>query len=353
MDKNIVFSVNKPLEFLYSLFAIGTRDSFYDMISSYNLKPNEHIQAFITKNKTKLSQYIQKELDYFFELSGLGYVIYKIILQNESIKEISDLIALIDAMPSEDFALLMIRSFLKKSLSSEELLSLSMKETERNDIFTAIEKVTYQDKRRKEKILDVIENSEEIKQRFVLLLKQYYEKSFGPIEAELEAELNIAKSDYEIIYEKSPKTFISHYLNIDDFSEYSKLSIHVSFFKYVGVHNYSLEQKNSTDWFILGIYTKLLFDSQKRNEIMADFFKALSDVNRIQIVKLLNERPWFGQELAEKLDLAPATISYHIGFLQQSGLVTYKKIEKRSYFSLKKDRLTNPLKAFLEQFCEK
>lgn len=352
MRANVTFSFNKPMEFMYSLFAIGTHNSFYEMISSYNLQPNEKIKNYIDKNKKNLSLYIQTELNYFFELSGLGYILYKIILGNEAISEITELIALVASMPSNDFALLMVRSFLKKNLSPEELVSLSMEETKKSEIYAAIEKASFQHKDRKKKILEAIENPEEIKQRFVLLLKQYYEKSFSFIENELEDELNIAKTNYEVLYAKNHENFISNYLNISNIIEYSKLYIHISFFKYVGVQHYSLEETNSADWFILGVYTYLLFDSRKNNEILANFFKALSDVNRIEIVKLLNERPWFGQELAEKLNLTPATISYHMGFLQNSGLITYKKIEKRSYFSLKKERLSMPLKAFLEQLAK-
>lgn len=349
MSTKITFLFNKPFEFLYSLFAIGTRDQFYKMIADYNLEPNEDIRAFINESKNNLSQYLQKELKYFFDSSGLGYILYKIILNNENIKEISELITAVENLSNNDLALLMVRSFLKESLSLEELLALSLEETGKHRILNILEKANFQHKDRKKKIVEVLENPEEIKQRLLLLLKQYYEKNFKTIEAKLEMELSLEKEKYKANYSANPENFILKYLNIDNITEYSDILVHISFFKYVGIQHYSLEEVNSSDWFILGIYTDVLFDSKKNDEDLACFFKALSDVNRIKIVKLLKCRPWFGQELAKKLNLTPATISYHMGFLQQAGLVTYEKSEKRSYFSLKDEKITKRIKEFLEE----
>lgn len=349
MDCKITFLFNKPFEFLYSLFAIGTKDHFYKMIADYNLEPNENIKNFIDENKNSLSQYLQKELKYFFDLSGLGYVLYKVILKNENITEVSELINLVENLSENDLVLLMVRSFFKKSLSLEELSSLSLDGSGKYEILNILEKASFQHEDRKKKIIEALENPEEIKQRLLLLLKQYYEKSFKIIETKLEMDLALEKAKYEANYNANPENFILNYLNINNVKEYSSISVHISFFKYVGIQHYSLEEVNSSDWFILGIYTDILFDSEKNDENLACFFKALSDANRIKIVKLLKDRPWFGLELAEKLNLTPATISYHMGFLQQVGLVTYEKSEKRSYFSLKNEKITETLKRFLDK----
>ena len=348
MDTNITFLFNKPFEFLYSLFAIGTEDNFYKMIVDYNLEPNEDIREFINTNNNNLSQYLQKELKYFFDLSGLGYVLYKVILKNENIKEVSELIAFVENLSKNDLTLLMVRSFFKKSLTLKELSELTLDKKGKHEIIDLLEKTSFQHEDRKKKIIDSLENPEEIKQRLLLLLRQYYEKSFKRIETKLEMSLSTEKAKYESTYNTDPKSFILKYLNINNSTEYSNISVHISFFKYVGIQHYSLEEVNSSDWFILGIYTDVLFDSEKNDENLAVFFKALSDANRIKIIKLLKDRPWFGLELAEKLNLTPATISYHMGFLQQAGIVTYEKSEKRSYFSLKNERVTKILQDFLK-----
>jgi len=53
--------------------------------------------------------------------------------------------------------------------------------------------------------------------------------------------------------------------------------------------------------------------------------KALGDASRLRMVALLAVRPRYGEELAEILSLAPATISHHLGRLRAAGLVTSRR----------------------------
>lgn len=50
-------------------------------------------------------------------------------------------------------------------------------------------------------------------------------------------------------------------------------------------------------------------------------FKALSDPSRLKMVGLLALRPRYGEELAEILELTPATVSHHLAKLREGGLV--------------------------------
>jgi len=50
-------------------------------------------------------------------------------------------------------------------------------------------------------------------------------------------------------------------------------------------------------------------------------FKALGDPNRLKMLGLLALRPRYGEELAEILELTPATVSHHLAKLREGGLV--------------------------------
>ncbi|HEU4963230.1 MAG TPA: helix-turn-helix domain-containing protein, partial [Bacilli bacterium] len=54
---------------------------------------------------------------------------------------------------------------------------------------------------------------------------------------------------------------------------------------------------------------------------LIDLHKSLADANRMRIVLLLAVGPLSGQELAEKLGLAPATVTHHMKPLRQVGIV--------------------------------
>jgi len=58
-----------------------------------------------------------------------------------------------------------------------------------------------------------------------------------------------------------------------------------------------------------------------------EFIKAISDKKRIKIVKALNRDTLCNSDLAELLDLTPATISYHISKLVREKIINVKKGE--------------------------
>ncbi|MCC6188914.1 MAG: metalloregulator ArsR/SmtB family transcription factor [Anaerolineales bacterium] len=54
---------------------------------------------------------------------------------------------------------------------------------------------------------------------------------------------------------------------------------------------------------------------------LLEFFKALSDGNRLKIVGLLAQESYSGEVLADMLDIKPATVSHHLSYLAHAGLV--------------------------------
>lgn len=77
----------------------------------------------------------------------------------------------------------------------------------------------------------------------------------------------------------------------------------------------------------------------------ASLYTALSDPSRLQIVRLLGERPRYGQELAAALGMSGATISHHLGALSKAGVLGVERRAHRTYFVL--DQPT--LRALLRQ----
>ncbi|MBO1308058.1 winged helix-turn-helix transcriptional regulator [Enterococcus sp. 669A] len=59
--------------------------------------------------------------------------------------------------------------------------------------------------------------------------------------------------------------------------------------------------------------------------------KAISDKTKLEILAYLKEKPSYNLELAEHLNLAPATISHHMNALLNSGFVKIEKKNKAYY----------------------
>lgn len=71
--------------------------------------------------------------------------------------------------------------------------------------------------------------------------------------------------------------------------------------------------------------------------------KALSDRSRLTIVTALLAKPQYVEELAERLDLTPATVSFHLKKLVEAGLVKGKKEQYYTVYSIKKKILNKRL----------
>lgn len=78
---------------------------------------------------------------------------------------------------------------------------------------------------------------------------------------------------------------------------------------------------------------------------LAGVFQALSDVNRIRILMMLQIRPLCVCEVTSILQLATSTVSRHLSILRDTGFVTDDKEGKWVNYSLVK----SPGKPYIDQ----
>jgi ABC-type histidine transport system ATPase subunit len=74
------------------------------------------------------------------------------------------------------------------------------------------------------------------------------------------------------------------------------------------------------------------------------FLKMLSDKRRIDIIKMLSYKPYYGYEIAAKLELTPATVNYHISLLMDADVLTFDREENKVYYTLNKEKIKELLK---------
>lgn len=77
----------------------------------------------------------------------------------------------------------------------------------------------------------------------------------------------------------------------------------------------------------------------KNTDELVNFFKALSDGNRLKIVGLLAQRSYNVEQLAAILNLSASTTSHHLARLAQAGLVEARADGHYYLYSLKVDHL--------------
>ena len=75
--------------------------------------------------------------------------------------------------------------------------------------------------------------------------------------------------------------------------------------------------------------------------LLLRFGRAVGDEMRILILALLAEaeRPLYGQEIAERLNVTPQTISHHLAILREAELIHERREKAYRYYSLDTERI--------------
>jgi len=81
-------------------------------------------------------------------------------------------------------------------------------------------------------------------------------------------------------------------------------------------------------------------------------FQALSDMNRIRILKMLEVRPLCVCEITSVLNLATSTVSKHLSLLRDADLLRDRKDGKWIYYELNKTPEEASLKDLLAVFSK-
>ena len=75
--------------------------------------------------------------------------------------------------------------------------------------------------------------------------------------------------------------------------------------------------------------------------------KTVADETRLRILRALYEKEYYVELLAERLNLSPATVSFHMKKLQQAGLVDTRREQYYTIFSLRREVFRHSLEELI------
>lgn len=84
------------------------------------------------------------------------------------------------------------------------------------------------------------------------------------------------------------------------------------------------------------------------NTNISEYFKVLSDPNRLEIVALLLQGETCGCKLIDNLPISQPTLSYHLKSLSHSGLATSVREGNQINYSIDRDKIKEMIE-FLNQ----
>jgi DNA-binding transcriptional ArsR family regulator len=191
-------------------------------------------------------------------------------------------------------------------------------------------------------IKQLLMNPEEWKPKILLTLTDFYKKHYLPIKDSLIETGTKRAAKAEILFNKDP----NHYLDTLTLGHYRDLLQHdkdtIVYVSYTGDRGLMISIKNSV--ILLGLTRETLLTSANRKLQTNMLFNTLSDMKRLEILRLLGEREWFSNELAKHFGLTAATMSYHLNKMNGAGLITFRfGDQKKLYYSLSRENLENYL----------
>jgi hypothetical protein len=298
-ENNFVFSFNRPLEFHYALITVSLKEYLYEGLKEEGITPSGELTAFVDSMKSKLSRYIKGELEYFFHMNvnfcnGIGQLIYMGFLRdNPEIMTVEDMIEHI-----EKSELNTMFSYMTKSLyyenENKSIGSVYRWDGVKNNIESMLgimKKLKFKDAETKQRLIECLENPAETKQRYILLLKQFYDKSYKAVEEEIYEKITPKIGEFIRLFEKNPSKFTLNYLKKDISVFKRQVNAHISYFRFIGSDYWTSE--DGAEFLCIGSATVEFMSEIPGKERVLTFLKAVSDKKRMEMIELLSEKPWY------------------------------------------------------------
>jgi ArsR family transcriptional regulator len=85
---------------------------------------------------------------------------------------------------------------------------------------------------------------------------------------------------------------------------------------------------------------------------LADFFKIFGDTTRISILFAIDGEPMCVCDIAALLGMTKSAVSHQLKILRQSSLISYRKLGKNVFYSLKDGHVRDIIEKALEHIKE-
>ncbi|MDF2651743.1 MAG: hypothetical protein K0Q73_7548 [Paenibacillus sp.] len=344
------FDFSPTLEFLNAMAMVALKQNIIKVSSEMNFKPDAECLEIVEKMESQLSLFLLQELkllygDDMFK-PNLDFILTRIFLNQLSLSSVNEFIQyLVQIQESELFAPIVHRVY---GSQWQDLIGERDWSQLKNQISSMLELVleagppsSSESIELYEKLLECLKHPEEAKRRVVYVVSQFYQLAYKPFEERLTVLSSEGVEKYKRYAAEQDEAFIQRIFKMDSKAIDRETMVYVSYIAQARM-SYNRESRESyPDLICIGINNDILADHGRVKEKVENFLKAISDKRRLDIIDLLLERQWYGQELAAKLGLTPAAINYHMNLMFELDFVKLERVENRLYYALDKSRMRN------------
>lgn len=318
-------------DFLTSLMRLNHNDDF-----APSDQPNQEIYKIIENAQSLITPEIREKLKIFCNLETSYAVFLASYIQKWQTKNVPEFLKRIeeDVTPEE-----ILHRFLYSGIGPGQDITLDTIKDLINNNATAIEfinkHISYSPED-KWQLLQFLTNPAKMKKDLMELYHWHYEKIYQHHEEFVE--------NFIVKYEKELTNRLNKYgeeyfsllvpIDFEKHNDQSQITLALSCF-----YEMSCMVNMMHDLYLFGYRCQEQIEGNHSVLAATQIFKALADETRLNIIKVLSERPWYGHELALKLNVSNSTVSHHVSNLVMNGLIQSYRQDNRIYFELDLDQL--------------
>jgi DNA-binding transcriptional ArsR family regulator len=323
--------VRNLLDSLYMLY----NKNYKKMIESFNLKPNKSVEEAFEFLSERVSFNIKYHELFFKEdiFAALSLVSFEAL---EKCQTVADYIKALGSLDEEEIKYIVLKELKNDETLKEEYLKDVLRDEKKVIEFIRNLELSSAVK------WEVFEFFQEVKasiDELVELLEGYYPLFISVLEKN---KTSLQEFDNYLItgIKKDSDAFIKMITRgLIDFEGVEEIYVASIFFN---SHSLSFNGRGSKLYLYVGITFEEAADGifgEEQVEINLNILKNLSDKTRFQTLMLLKDKEMYGQEIADKIGITMATVSYHMSYLLISNLVLIEKVGHKGYYKLNKETL--------------
>ncbi|SCY82248.1 ArsR/SmtB family transcription factor [Alkaliphilus peptidifermentans] len=336
--ENIYLETSPVFDLLAAMLRIQCHEELTPENHEYHKYMPDELEQWVHETRKSMSADMKRDLEIFFNYeSYLAMILVSYSWEKNIYKSIDSFIQLLESTPSLD----LVRSFFATGYGE----SLRMKEIiwslNSPDAVMDFIKGRNLPEAEKWKLFFMYHDADNTKGRLINLIRSFYEEYFIKQMDFISKLHEESIEQMKVILTNDIETKINSFCDID-FSQFKDLKqiVLIPSYYYLTAGLFSYYAEIEALIFLYGTRRPdIKFKEPIDDAKLIDSIKALSDENRIKIIRILNTTPSYGYELGQKLNLSNSTVAHHVSVLLSLGIITSKRIENKVYYEVNKESI--------------
>lgn len=353
--ERIIVHHSVTYDFLASIYRLTNNEflvKFYENLSMENeYRPDKRILEWVTETREKLPENIVDRMKVFFDWQIPFGMRYLSLIASGKCESVEAFITYLKTISERD----LLRDFLLLGFGPR---AVSVNEREINEVIIDEKKfIVFLSKKlalkneHKAIILEFYSNLSKMKEDLIYLLDWYQENVFKKRIPYIERMIKKDEEDIKCNLKKYGEPYLLKLIENMDYSEADsdrKIVLAVSYYMENSIASV-FHPFVKRDLFFIGYkYVNLALDNLKEQGILK-VYRALGDIRRLSMLKLISAERLTGYELSKKMNLTGSEVTACFTVLLDAGLIKTYRTENGIYFSADMEEIKRKALDLLEK----